>query len=79
MKGARQLNKTGLRVRGNIAKARADVRSRTRGDAIRTRTSETRIRAAKRITAEQDTTRMTHLIFRFFVIQNKICFRCFLK
>lgn len=58
MKGARQLNKTGLRVRGNIAKARADARIRTRGDARRSRTSETRSRAVKRTTAEQDTTEL---------------------
>ena len=58
MKGARQLNKTGLRVRGNIAKARADARIRSRGDVTRIRKSETRKRAVTRITAEQDTTEL---------------------
>lgn len=58
MKGARQLDKTGLRVRGNIAKARADARIRSRGDVIRSRISETRSRAVIRITAEQDTTEL---------------------
>lgn len=58
MKGARQLNKTGLRVRGNIAKARAEGRIRMRGDVRRKRKSETRRRAVNRTTAEQDTTEL---------------------
>ena len=60
---------------------RTDVRIRIRGGVIRVRIGETCIRTVIRVTAEQHTTRMTHLLccylIVFIFIQNNTCYRCF--
>jgi len=47
---------------------RTDVRIRIRGGVIRVRIGETCIRTVIRVTAEQDTTRMTHLLFCYLIV-----------
>lgn len=47
---------------------RTDIRIRIRGGVIRIRINETCIRTVIRVTAEQDTTRMTHLLYCYLIV-----------